>query len=265
MKQCPPLSSASDPLDYYRQKKIFCNDAMELENDAMELEHDEIALRVERLGETRFHLFIVGKTKRIMRVVTLRPPQKRHNNPISAPAVSLAKRGTLRGSATAAEGREMTITAAPPRRADAPPVSPVVAEALRLLAAGLSVLPIAANGTKAPASCIASWKEFQTRRLTEAEAATMFRGNVGLAIISGAISGNLETLDFDEAGLYAQYEQAAADHGLLEFVQSLPLVETPTGGAHLRYRCAEPVAGNQKLAQKEIPGEDGKAESQDAH
>lgn len=128
------------------------------------------------------------------------------------------------------------------------PVHSLDAEALRLLDAGISVIPVAANGTKAPAGCVKSWKEFQTRRMTETEAETMFRGNVGLAIISGAVSGNLECLDFDEPGLYEQFEQAADDNGVGDLVRGLPLVETPTGGAHLRYRCEESVEGNQKIA-----------------
>lgn len=58
--------------------------------------------------------------------------------------------------------------------------------ALRLLALGFSVIPIKARDKK-PA--IQSWKEFQTRRPTEAELRAWFADpNLNLAIVTGAIS-----------------------------------------------------------------------------
>ena len=54
-----------------------------------------------------------------------------------------------------------------------------------LTAAGLSVLPIRADGTKAPA--ISSWKEYQSRIATPAELDVWFKANnVGLGLIAGA-------------------------------------------------------------------------------
>jgi putative DNA primase/helicase len=118
--------------------------------------------------------------------------------------------------------------------------------ARRLVAAGLSVLPIRADGSKAPA--LASWKAYQERLPTEEELRQWFRRPSGIAIVGGAVSGNLEQLDFDEAGLYQEYEALADDNGFGDLVRRLPLVETPSGGYHLRYRCEVPVKGNQKLA-----------------
>ena len=147
------------------------------------------------------------------------------------------------------------------------PVHSIAAEALRLIDAGLSVLPIAVDGTKMPT---VAWKQFQTRRMTEAEARHVFRENVGLAILGGGVSGNLECLDFDLPGLYEQFEEHADDNGAGDLVRRLPLVETPTGGAHLRYRCEGPVEGNQKIAMQTfaipesipIEGEGGKRTAQ---
>src|ERR1051326_2481571 len=78
----------------------------------------------------------------------------------------------------------------------------VLKEALRLLAACFSIVPIRLDGSKAPS---VEWKTYATGTLeapprlpTEAELRQWCRGSVGLAIISGAISGNLECLDIDQ-------------------------------------------------------------------
>ena len=118
--------------------------------------------------------------------------------------------------------------------------------------AGFSVLPVKADGSKAPA--VAAWKQFQTRQPTPDELRAAF-GNgapVGIALIHGAISGNSEVLDFDAPGLFEEYAALCADHGLAELLATLPLIETPSGGRHLLYRCEEPVEGNQKLARDKI-------------
>ena len=144
--------------------------------------------------------------------------------------------------------------------------NPVLAEALRLRAAGISVIPLAADGTKAPARNALPeardektqqmkrvWQPFQTRLMTMDEAYAMFSGNVGISIVGGAVSGNLGCLDFDEPGLYAKFEQTADDNGAGALVRRLPLVETPLGGAHLRYRCVEPVGPCKKVATQSFP------------
>src|ERR1043165_1830630 len=66
--------------------------------------------------------------------------------------------------------------------------------ALRLAQAGISVYPIRADGSKAPAG---SWKPYQSRIATEHEIREMFRPGLGIAIIAGAVSGNLEILDIE--------------------------------------------------------------------
>ena len=59
-------------------------------------------------------------------------------------------------------------------------------------------------------------------------------------------------LDFDQAGLYPQYEALADDNGLGELVRRLAMSQTPSDGRHLIYRSTEPVGGNRKLAQAAI-------------
>jgi hypothetical protein len=131
----------------------------------------------------------------------------------------------------------------------------VIEIAQRYAAAGLSVVPIRADGTKAPA--VSRWQEWQQRIATPDEIGQSFSGRVGIAIVGGKVSGNLECLDIDLPDLVEPFEAAVRElaPGLLE---RLPTVATPRndyGGRHYRYRLAGDVAGNQKLAQSR----DGKA------
>ena len=126
---------------------------------------------------------------------------------------------------------------------------------LRLRSAGLATIPIKTDGSKAPS--LSSWKQFEKRLPTEAELQKWF-GNgkrSGLALIGGKVSGNLEILDFDAPELIAEWRELVeeAAPGLLE---QLPQVETPSGGGHVLYRCAE-IAGNTKLAQREVEVPEG--------
>ena len=71
-----------------------------------------------------------------------------------------------------------------------------------LVSAGLSVLPLRLDGTKAPA--IKEWKQFQNERPHELELKRWgTRGGVG--IVCGKVSGNLEIIDIDDAGLLNDY------------------------------------------------------------
>lgn len=118
--------------------------------------------------------------------------------------------------------------------------------------AGLSLIPVYPAGhASAKSPSLSSWKDYQTRHPSDAELKQWFAtGKQGIGLISGAISGNLETLDFDETGLVEPFIQSVQgyDLDLFEKVKAMPLVQTPSGGAHLRYRCADPIEGNKKLA-----------------
>ncbi|MFQ3651815.1 MAG: bifunctional DNA primase/polymerase, partial [Gemmataceae bacterium] len=69
--------------------------------------------------------------------------------------------------------------------------------AVARLRAGLCVLP-ARIDSKRPA--LAGWKEFQNRLPTEDEIATWFADSAAMCIVAGAVSGNLEMLDFEAGG-----------------------------------------------------------------
>lgn len=117
----------------------------------------------------------------------------------------------------------------------------------------LSVIPIL-PGTKRPA--IAKWEPFQKERMTDAEARKRFINGCQVALVGGAVSGNLECLDFDNPDLFQPYLDTLESvnpelHGKLTTWQ-----HTPSGGYHIIVRCAEPVHGNLKLAMSK-PYQDG--------
>jgi len=73
----------------------------------------------------------------------------------------------------------------------------MLTKAKEYLQAGLCVLP-AIRTTKHAA---VTWKPYQSRLPTEAELNEWFQGNRNaLCLITGKISGNLEIIDFDNAG-----------------------------------------------------------------
>jgi len=93
--------------------------------------------------------------------------------------------------------------------------------------------------------------------MTESEAQKHFANAPRIAIVGGAVSGNLECLDFDDPDTYEPFLE------LLELRcpglhARLLKRRTPSGGYHVVYRCTEPVAGNLKLAMKPIIKDDGK-------
>lgn len=118
--------------------------------------------------------------------------------------------------------------------------------ARRYVQAGLSVVPIKTDGSKAPPPI--SWKLWQRRRPSPYEIGQFFRNDVGVAILGGAVSGQLEILDFDRASLVDPWI------GIVEekapgLVARLPRIRTPKGGSHFFYRC-DLIEGNEKLAQE---------------
>lgn len=126
-----------------------------------------------------------------------------------------------------------------------------LAAALAYSNGGLSVIPIGADGSKAPA--VDSWKQFQRSPTDEAQIRRWFTdGKHGIGIVWGAVSGNGEVLDFDAPGLYDLFAAECRMHGLDPMIARMPLIETPSGGRHLIYRCADLVGRNRKLAQRQM-------------
>lgn len=127
--------------------------------------------------------------------------------------------------------------------------------------AGCSVVPIQPNGTKRPEI---EWKSLQERRMPEAEVHARWHGRPahGVAVICGAVSGNLEMLELEaEASNGRSLDSvmsALVGIGLTDLWQRLHdgySEWTPSGGLHLLYRISDhPVPGNTKIA----TGPDGK-------
>jgi len=139
----------------------------------------------------------------------------------------------------------------------------VHAAATAYLAAGLSLIPISTGGTKQPATNLLprqwseqrqrdcrTWKVLQERRPTKSELKAWFLNDssdaCGLAVVAGAVSGNLEILDLDSCDVVEPWRQAVEEQapGLYD---RLVRVITPRPGLHVYYRC-ETISGNDKLA-----------------
>jgi hypothetical protein len=115
------------------------------------------------------------------------------------------------------------------------------------VAAGLSVIPIRADGSKAPA--LASWTEYQSRWPTDAELVSWFGSDVpgiGLAIVCGAVSGHLEVIDFDSVELFETW-LTTLRHQSPALIPSLTVISTPEG-RHVYLRLPGPVPRNRRLA-----------------
>lgn len=131
--------------------------------------------------------------------------------------------------------------------------------ALSYQRARLSVIPIKSDGSKAPAC---TWKQYQEKAADETQIYVWFSNNdrLGIGIIAGKVSGNLEHLDFDHdaATVYPAWcDMVEAEApGLLA---RLCVRKTPSDGYHVSYRCPKvTIPGDTKIASKpvEVPGKE---------
>jgi hypothetical protein len=134
----------------------------------------------------------------------------------------------------------------------------VFTAALRFAAAGCSVVPVMADGSKRPG--IGSWKEYQSKMPTADELQAWFKDAKGVGLITGAISGNLEMMELEGRavadGMHTQIKEMAHEMGLDELWDRLNsgyCEMTPSGGLHWLYRLDGEVPGNTKLARR--PGQ----------
>ncbi len=72
--------------------------------------------------------------------------------------------------------------------------------------AGLSIVPPREDGSKAPDG---AWKQFQAERPTPAVLREWYGPRTGLGVVCGAVSGNLECLDFDDREVYERFLELA--------------------------------------------------------
>ena len=124
----------------------------------------------------------------------------------------------------------------------------------KCIEAGISVIPIRTDGSKAAA---VEWSSYQKQR-ADAETVQSWFGNghcLGVAAIGGEVSGGLEAIDFDAPELAKDWADLLKQQGASDLLECLVIVQTPSGGWHVYYRCSV-VEGNQKLAQKSDPTPD---------
>jgi hypothetical protein len=115
---------------------------------------------------------------------------------------------------------------------------------------GLSVI-----ATDAVKRSLFGWKKYQADIATEDELQSMFSNNraVGVAIICGEVSGNLEVIDVDckydlTSSLWQDFIQSIVDVDP-ELAASLVIATTANKGYHIMYRCIE-IEGNKKFASR---------------
>ncbi len=116
------------------------------------------------------------------------------------------------------------------------------------LHAKLSIVPIAAD-TKKP---VAKWKRYENEKISASELErlyrTLFYGKLPdrIAVIGGSVSGGLEMLDFDLAGIeFEPWKESIPS----ELHKRLLIECTPSGGYHVAYRC-EKFEANQALCHR---------------
>jgi hypothetical protein len=123
--------------------------------------------------------------------------------------------------------------------------------------AGLCVLPIKADGSKAPA---VKWTPYKVHRSTPAEHDQWFDGDRprGIAVVYGAVSGAVELIEFEglaiREGLLTEVSEIMEASGLSEPWAAILngwVTESPSGGRHYRVRLdGAPVPPNRKLASR---------------
>ncbi|MYW50574.1 hypothetical protein GTY64_03640 [Streptomyces sp. SID8376] len=141
---------------------------------------------------------------------------------------------------------------------DAQPTPDLRASAREMHDAGLCVLPIKANGSKA--ADVRSWKPYKIQRSTPAEHDEWFGGGrpAGIAVVYGAVSGNVEMIEFEghaiRDGLLDEVTEIMEASGLGEEWHAILTgwaTESPSGGRHYRVRVeGADVPGNTKLASR---------------
>ena len=135
-------------------------------------------------------------------------------------------------------------------------MNPIHAAAIAFAEAGVSVVPAAMDGSKAP---LGAWKKYQLTHADREQLDAWFSGSAtGLGIITGKVSGNLEMVELEgravAEGCLDEIREIAINSGLADLwtIISGGYVErTPSGGIHFLWRIAdEPVPGNTKLARR---------------
>lgn len=133
-------------------------------------------------------------------------------------------------------------------------LQPVWAQIEAYLNDGMSLIPVrdkkdATHEAKTP---YAGWTVYQTHQITKEDLWGQMEhyDSTAVAIICGAVSGNLECIDIDvkyQLGIDAEVFNAIKEF-YPHLYPRLRVHRSPSGGYHILYRCTEKISGNQKLA-----------------
>ncbi|HEY2908608.1 MAG TPA: bifunctional DNA primase/polymerase, partial [Gemmataceae bacterium] len=120
--------------------------------------------------------------------------------------------------------------------------APVLIAAREYLAAGLSVIPVFADGSKRPVE--SGWNQYSGKRASERDLVKWFgNGTIrGVGICGGRASGNLAVLDFELGSAYDAW-RAIAPADTVDMLSGCPIIRTPSGGYHVWVRLPESVPG----------------------
>jgi len=109
--------------------------------------------------------------------------------------------------------------------------------ALCYIQSGLSIIPVGRN--KRP---VIAWESYQRTIADENTVRSWFEKKAyNLAVVTGAISGGLVVIDFDEVGFFDRWKSEIGD--ILDGL----VVQRSGRGFHVFFRCPQP-GHNQKLA-----------------
>ena len=122
--------------------------------------------------------------------------------------------------------------------------------AKQYLRAGLCVLPARREG-KRPA--LAKWEDYQLRLPTESEVSAWFANpHDAMCLVTGAASGNLELIDFDNGGEFFNRWAELVEAEAPGLMGRLVIESSQSGGWHVLYRCAIAVCGSKHLARRAV-------------
>ncbi len=138
------------------------------------------------------------------------------------------------------------------------PSNPLTEQALRLRSLGLSVI-----ATTSEKRALRPWKKYQSEIISEEELRAQLEdpNAASIAIVAGAVSGNLEFIDIDEkynaseASLIERWRDLVKSEAP-EVLSKLLVQSTPSGGFHIIYRSLLPVSSNKKLARRSATEEE---------
>ncbi len=124
--------------------------------------------------------------------------------------------------------------------------------------AGLCIITIAADGSKNPwnPETGPKWKDFTETRPTTEQLTHWLQKHpeLGIGLLCGQVSGNLEMFEFDDYATYLNFKRKAFANGLGELITRVETGysdRTPGGGVHWWYRVEGlDIPGNKKLAKR---------------